>query len=67
MSSMASQSNRIIGTVVALFGWFAFIVLYLAFYAEGFDFGQKVAVFLASGAIVIAIIAVVWIKSEVKT
>lgn len=63
---MNSQSNRIIGTIVALFGWFAFIVLYLAFYAGGFDLGQKIAVFLASGAIVIAIVAIVWIKWSVR-
>ncbi len=66
MVSMNSQSNRIIATIVALFGWFAFIVLYLAFYAGGFDFWQKLAVFLASGALVIAIVAIVWVKWSIK-
>jgi len=49
---MTSLSSRIIGTVIAGVGWFAFIVLYLAFLAGNLDFWQKIAVFLASGAIV---------------
>lgn len=59
---MNSLNNRIIGTIIAGVGWFAFIVLYLAFFAGGLDFWQKAAVFLASGAIVCGIIAVLWIK-----
>jgi phosphate starvation-inducible membrane PsiE len=59
---MNSLSTRVAGTVVAFFGWLAFIVLYLAFFAGGFDFWQKLAVFIASGAIVTAIVAVIWIK-----
>lgn len=55
-------ASRVIGTVVALFGWLAFIVLYLAFFASNFDFWQKIAIFIASGAIVIAIVAVFWIR-----
>jgi hypothetical protein len=54
------------GTVVILFGWLAIVVLYLAFFAGGFDFWQKLAVFIASGAIVIAIVAVMWIRWAVK-
>lgn len=59
---MDSFGSKIAGTVVVLFGWFAFIVLYLAFYAGNFTFWQSLAVFLASGAIVVAIIAVFWIQ-----
>jgi hypothetical protein len=54
------------GTVVALFGWFAFIVLFLAFAPVSLDFWQKVAVFVASGSIVICIIAVLWIRWTMK-
>jgi len=57
---------RIAGTVVAFLGWLAFIVLYLAFYAGGFTFWQSLAVFIASGAIVIAVIAVMWIYWVMK-
>lgn len=46
--------------------WFAFIVLYLAFYAGGMDIWQKAAVFLASGAIVVAIIGVFWTRYGLK-
>ena len=59
---MNSLSTKVAGTVVAFFGWLAFIVLYLTFFAGDFDFWQKLAVFIASGAIVTAIIAVIWIK-----
>jgi nitroreductase len=41
--------------------WFAFIVLYLAFYAGNLDVWQKAAVFLASGVLVGAIVAVYWV------
>jgi hypothetical protein len=41
-------------------------VLYLAFLAGGFDFWQKVAIFIASGAIVTTIVAAIWIKWALK-
>jgi len=55
-------ASRVIGTVIVLFGWLAFIVLYLAFFADNFDFWQRAAIFIASGAIVIAIVAIFWIR-----
>ncbi len=42
--------------------WFAFIVLYLAFFAQNFDLWQKAAIFLASGAIAIGLVAVFWVR-----
>ena len=57
---------RISATVVAIVGWLAFIVLYLAFFVGNFDFWQKLAVFIASGAIILGIIAIVWIKWALK-
>jgi hypothetical protein len=63
---MNSVSSRAIGTVIAFFGWLAFAVLYLAFFAGGLDFWQKLAVFIASGAIVVCIIAVIWIRYAMK-
>jgi len=50
----------------ALFSWLAFIVLYLAFFGGGLDFWQKMAVFIASGSVLICIIAVMWIKWAMK-
>lgn len=63
---MNSLGAKAAGTVAVLFGWLAIIVLYLAFFAGGFDFWQKLAIFIASGAIVIAIVSVVWIKWALK-
>lgn len=63
---MNSLSTRVAGTVVAFFSWLAFIVLYLAFFTGGFDFWQRLAIFIASGAIVTAIIAVMWVRWAMK-
>ena len=63
---MNSIGIRAMGTVAVLFGWLAFIVLYLAFFAGSFDFWQKLAIFIASGAIVIATVAVIWIRWALK-
>ena len=57
--------TRVAGTIVAFFAWLAFIVLFLAF-GVNFTFWQSLAVFIASGAIVIAIIAVIWIRWALK-
>jgi hypothetical protein len=59
---MVSFGARVSGTVAVIFGWLAFIVLYLAFFAGGFDFWQKLAIFIASGAIVICAVALMWIR-----
>jgi hypothetical protein len=58
--------GRIAGTIVAFFGWLAAILMYLAFFASGLDFWQKLAVFVASGSILIAITAVMWIMWVMK-
>ena len=63
---MSSLTSRITGTVIASVAWLAFTVLYLAFFADNFDFWQKLAIFIASGAIVLGIIAVMWIRWAVK-
>ncbi len=65
-TGMNSLKAKTAGTVTILLGWLAFIVLYLAFFTDGFDFWQKVAVFIASGAIVIAVVAIMWIKWTLK-
>ncbi len=57
---------RISATVVAGVAWLVFVVLYLAFFANSFDFWQKLAVFIASGAIVIGAVAIIWIRWVMK-
>ena len=64
---MVSLAASIAATVILGVGWFAFIVLYLAFWAGGMDFWQKAAVFLASGAIIAGMIAVFWIRYGFKS
>jgi len=59
---IAGLASKITATVIVGVLWFAFIVLYLAFYAAGLSFWQKTAVFLASAAIVGGIIAAFWIR-----
>jgi len=66
MGAMSSLTSRIIGTLLIGIGWLVFIVLYLAFFAGGFDFWQKLAIFIASGAIVIGIVSIMWIRWAVK-
>ena len=60
--NMASLGSRITATILVIVFWFAFIVLYLAFFAGGLDWWQKAAVFLASEAIALGLIAVFWVK-----
>lgn len=62
IAAMNHFGAKVAGTVAALFGWLAFIVLYLAFYGGNFSFWQSLAVFIASGAIVLGIISIVWIR-----
>jgi Trk-type K+ transport system membrane component len=57
-----SLGSRIVATILVIVFWFAFIVLYLAFYAGGLDWWQRAAVFLASGAIAIGLVAVFWVR-----
>jgi len=63
---VASRGWTISATVLVGVFWFAFIVLYLAFLAAGFDCPQRAAVFLASGAIACGLIAVFWIKLAIR-
>jgi len=66
VSGMNSIGSKVAGTIIVAVFWFAFIVLYLAFFADGFNLWQKVAVFLASGAIATGLIAVLWVKWTLK-
>jgi hypothetical protein len=63
---MVSLVTGISATIIVGALWFAFIVLYLAFYASSLDFWQKAAVFLASMAIATAAIAVFWVRWAVR-
>jgi hypothetical protein len=60
------MGNKIVGTILVSVFWFAFIVLYLAFFAGSLNLWQKAAVFLASGAIATGLIAALWVKWAMK-
>ena len=62
MVGKESMASRVIATILVGTFWFAFIVLYLAFFASGFDIWQKLAIFIASGAIASGLIAAFWVK-----
>ena len=59
---MNTLGSRIAATIMATALWLAFIVLYLAFFAGSFDLWQKLAIFIASAAIVIGAVAAMWTK-----
>ncbi len=59
---MDSLASKVTGTVILGIGWLVFILLFLAFYPTNFSFWQNLAIFLASGLIVAAIIIVVWAR-----
>jgi len=59
-------ASRLAATILAGAIWFAFVVLYLAFYSGNLDLWQKTAVFLASGALVGAVIAIFWVTYGFK-
>jgi hypothetical protein len=56
------MGSRIAGTILVSVFWFAFVVLYLAFFSGGLDLWQKAAIFLASGAIAMGLVAVFWVR-----
>jgi hypothetical protein len=62
----APMGNKIAGTILVSAFWFAFIVIYLAFFAGGLNLWQKAAVFLASGAVATSLIAALWVKWAMK-
>ncbi|MCL6578330.1 MAG: hypothetical protein K6T73_02970 [Candidatus Bathyarchaeota archaeon] len=66
VTAMNSLGSKVAATVIIGVGWLAFIVLYLAFFAGNFDFWQKLAILIASGAIACGIVALMWIKWALK-
>jgi hypothetical protein len=66
LNNMDSLGTRISATVAVAVGWLVFVVLYLAFFATSFDFWQKFAIFIASGAIVLGVVVIIWIRWLMK-
>jgi hypothetical protein len=60
--AVTSMGSKVAGTILVGVFWFAFMVLYLAFFAGSLNVWQKAAVLLASGAIASGLVAVFWVK-----
>jgi hypothetical protein len=57
---------RAVLSIVTIFGWLAFLVLWLFFLTPQLGFAQNVAVFLLSLLILIAVLLVTWITWALK-
>ena len=61
MSYRGSLLTRIAGTVLIAFVWFAFLFLYLTFFA-GPDIGTDLTVLLGTGLVAAAAIGILWLR-----
>jgi len=52
---------RIIGTILAFSAFLIGSLIYVGFYATGFDLGQKVIVVLVALIIAFAAVAIIWV------
>jgi hypothetical protein len=57
---------RVSLSIIVVFGWFIFLILWLLFYAEVFNLYQNIAVILASILVGIAILAASWASWGIK-
>jgi len=59
-------ASRVAVSIVVGLGWLLFLVIHLAFYAEGFNIYKNLAIILASILVVAAILAPVWVHWGMK-
>lgn len=52
---------RVAVSIGVFFGWLSFLILFLAFYADGFSIYQNLAIFLTSILAALAILAPIWV------
>ena len=58
---------RVAVSIVVGVGWLIFLILFLAFYADGFSIYQNLAIILASLLVVGAILGPMWAYWGIKT
>jgi len=56
----AGMRWRVTASILIVFGWLIFILLYAAFWAENFNLFQNIVIFFASIIAVIMLLAVMW-------
>lgn len=58
---------RVAVSIVVGIGWLIFLIIFLFFYAEGFNIYQNIAIFLVSILVVGAILGPIWAHWGIKT
>lgn len=53
-------------SILVVFGWLAFVIIWLFFYAEDYDVWQNIAIFLVSIIIGIGVLAAAWASWGIK-
>ena len=61
------SASRVAVSIVVGVGWLIFLILFLAFYAEGFSVYKNLAIVLASILVVGAILGPMWAYWVIKT
>jgi membrane protease YdiL (CAAX protease family) len=61
------MGSRVAVSIVTFLGWLIFLILFLAFYAEGFSVYKNLAIVLASVLVGVAIIAPMWVHWGIKS
>jgi len=62
----AGLASRVAVSIVVGVGWLLFLVIFLGFYAEGFNIYQNLAIILASILVVGAILGSMWTYWGIK-
>ncbi len=63
---MPGMASRVAGSILVVFGWAAFIILYAVFYASGFTLFQNLAIIFASFLVGMALLGAMWASWGMK-
>jgi uncharacterized membrane protein len=58
---------RVAVSIAVFLAWLIFLILFLAFYADGFSIYQNLAIFLVSVLVMGAILGPIWVHWGIKT
>lgn len=60
------MASRVAGSILVVFGWAAFIVIYAVFYASGLTLFQNIAIIFASFLVGMALLGAMWASWGMK-
>ncbi len=63
---LPGMASRVAGSILVVFGWAAFIILYAVFYASGFTLFQNLAIIFASFLVGMALLGAMWASWGMK-